>query len=47
MKVRVMSDDTTEVGDADVADGMEWYVLKVASNRERTIKKSLRADDQA
>lgn len=43
---QTMSDETPEldeVGGATTgeADDMEWYVLKVASNRERTIKKSL------
>lgn len=37
-----MSDETAVEDATDAADSdMEWYVLKVASNRERTIKKSL------
>lgn len=39
----VMSDDAvaTDAEEDGAAEDMDWYVLKVASNRERTIKNSL------
>ena len=35
------SGDSEDAADAEPADEKDWYVLKVASNRERTVKKAL------
>jgi transcriptional antiterminator NusG len=36
-----MAEDTTPDTQGDVQSKMEWYVLKVQSNREKSIKTSL------
>ncbi len=36
-----MTDETSAAAASDSPEGMQWYVLKVQSNRERTIRDSL------